>query len=374
MAQNDRRPAEVFPPGEFIREELEERGWSQQDLASIIGKSTNLVSQIVNGKRAVTPETAVTLGAAFGTDAELWLNLQNAFDLSRVPRCDEVARRSRVFSKAPVAEMIQRGWIENTTNVDVLELRVKEHFELESLDDDFTLPYAARKTAAQEIDYSETSPAQWAWLFRAKHLSKAAPVSRSWDAERMPELIDALRALLLSAEEARHTARICGEYGVRFLAIEPLAGTRIDGACFWLDDRSPVIVVSLRFDRIDNFWFTVFHECGHVDQGESAVDVDILVGEKPEFERRANEFAQECLLPQEEFEKFRARKGHLCSRRDVQGFAARMNLHPGIVAGRIQFADQDFRLFREMLVKVRQYVTEGALTDGWGSPAPPVGR
>ena len=99
MSNEIRRPAQVFAPGEFIHEELEERGWSQQDLATIIGKSTNLVSQIVNAKRTLTPETAVALGEAFGTGAELWLNLQNAYDLSKIRRSPSIARRARAYEE-----------------------------------------------------------------------------------------------------------------------------------------------------------------------------------------------------------------------------------------------------------------------------------
>ena len=67
------RPAEAFPPGEFLREELEERNWTQADLAEIMGRPLVLVNEIISGKRSITPETAIGLAAAFGTSAELWM-------------------------------------------------------------------------------------------------------------------------------------------------------------------------------------------------------------------------------------------------------------------------------------------------------------
>jgi len=70
-----RVPAEVFPPGEFLKDELEARGWTQVEFAEIIGKDTRLVSEVISGKRAVTPETAMVLAAALGTSADLWMNL-----------------------------------------------------------------------------------------------------------------------------------------------------------------------------------------------------------------------------------------------------------------------------------------------------------
>src|SRR5439155_7581183 len=79
----NRVPAEVFPPGEFIREELEARGWTQNDLVDILGSYPRFVSEIITGKRAVTPETAKKLGAAFGTDPQLWMNLESSYRLWR---------------------------------------------------------------------------------------------------------------------------------------------------------------------------------------------------------------------------------------------------------------------------------------------------
>jgi len=76
-----RTVAEVFPPGEFIREELEARDWTQSDLARILGRPLQAVNMIINGRKAITPETAIELAAAFGTSAELWMNLETAYRL-----------------------------------------------------------------------------------------------------------------------------------------------------------------------------------------------------------------------------------------------------------------------------------------------------
>jgi HTH-type transcriptional regulator/antitoxin HigA len=75
---------EAFAPGEYIREELEARGWSQIDLADILGRPTQAVNEIVNGKRAITPDTAKSLGQAFGTSAQLWMNLESAYQLAQL--------------------------------------------------------------------------------------------------------------------------------------------------------------------------------------------------------------------------------------------------------------------------------------------------
>ncbi len=74
-------PAEAFPPGEYLRDELEERGWTVTEFASIIGRPVQTVSEILNAKKSITPATALPLSEALGTSAELWLNLQTAYQL-----------------------------------------------------------------------------------------------------------------------------------------------------------------------------------------------------------------------------------------------------------------------------------------------------
>lgn len=91
-----RRPAEVFPPGEFIREELEARGWTQGRLAEILGRPLQAVNAIINGKKEITARTAVELAAAFGTSPEFWLNLESAYRLSLAEPADpSIAARAR---------------------------------------------------------------------------------------------------------------------------------------------------------------------------------------------------------------------------------------------------------------------------------------
>ena len=96
MSRAKRPVAQVFPPGDFIREELEARGWTQGHLARIIGRPVQAINAIVNAKKEITPATAVALGAAFGTSAEFWLNLEIAYRLAQAGPADPaIAARAR---------------------------------------------------------------------------------------------------------------------------------------------------------------------------------------------------------------------------------------------------------------------------------------
>ena len=114
--------AEVFAPGEFLRDELEARGWTQGELAEIMGRPTKLVNELIAGKKAITPETAIQLSAALGTSPDLWMNLESQYQLSKVRVPDDaVARRAALYSKLPVREMLKRGWVISSESIDVLE-------------------------------------------------------------------------------------------------------------------------------------------------------------------------------------------------------------------------------------------------------------
>ena len=83
---NDLQLAQAFPPGEFLRDELEERGWSQSDLAEIMGRPVSLVNEIIKGKRGITPKTALGLAAALGGSARFWLHLESSYRLWLSPQ------------------------------------------------------------------------------------------------------------------------------------------------------------------------------------------------------------------------------------------------------------------------------------------------
>lgn len=370
-----RRPVEVFSPGDILKEELEERGWTQNDLAAIIGRHETSVHEIIVGKRGVSPETARALAAALGTSAELWMNLDAAYQLSQVrdDDNDEIARRAKVYAKAPVKDMVRRGWIEPSKNVAVLEARVCKFLEIASIDDEpDALPHAARKSTA----YSDPpSPAQMAWLYRARQLARTVH-AKPYSEDTLTDAVSQLRLLSHVPQEARHVPRILSEAGIRFVVVQPLPGGRIDGACFWVDG-APVVAMSLRFDRIDNFWFVLFHELKHVAKGEGRpwldADMDTVKDENDltEAEIEANKYASETLITPQQIENFIARVGPFYSAPRIEAFAHTIGVHPAVVVGQLQHRGEvAYSSFRKMMAPVREWITASALTDGWGVALP----
>lgn len=366
--------AEVFPPGEFVQDELEARGWTQGDLSAIIKRPMQAVNEIISGKRAITAETARALGEAFGTGPQLWMNLESQWRLSQSAQPDHgIARRAKLYSMAPVKEIIRREWVDLCDDENVFEARVLSFMGMSSIDETPRFQAAARMSSS----YDALSASQVAWLRQAKSLAEHVDV-RPFQREKFAAALMDIRDLAVEKSDVRRVPKFLAELGVRIVVIEHLHGTRIDGAAFWLDASNPVVALSMRYDRIDYFWHTLGHELGHICHGEGTDFYDEEMGEKdklarqkPESERIADQFAAELLLPQGEIDDFIARVRPLYSQKKIVGFANRVGVHPGIVVGQLQFREEiSFAHSRTLLEKVRQDLLSSTMIDGWGQSSP----
>jgi HTH-type transcriptional regulator/antitoxin HigA len=375
----ERKTLEAFAPGEYILDELSERGWNQEDLAAILGRSTKGISELITGKTGITQETALELSSAFGVDPEFWLNLEARFRLSTAGQHDNALtrRRALIYSKAPIRTMIKRGWIEvrDPRNVEELERRLCEFFGIP----DMTVEPQIAASLRMSASYESYTPAQVTWLVRARQLSLGLP-PLAYTRSKLENGIQRLRSLALNVNDAGQVPHVLEEMGIRLVILEPLPQTKIDGASFWLGGKSPVVALSMRYDRIDWFWFTLMHEVlGHVGQSGAHKDYDVsmdldLLGEqprsddaRPQVEREADLLAADFLIPRAGLDSFIRRVGPFYSKRRIEGFAILMKVHPGIVVGQLQRRGEiAYSASRDVLVKIRDVVIPSALTDGWG--------
>ena len=357
---NDRKG--LIAPGEYIQDELEARGWTQEVFAHILGRPLKAVNQIIKGIKKITPQTAQEIAAAFDTSAELWLNLENSYRLEKdYSNQDAVSRRARLYEIAPIKEMMSRNWIPETDDVAELESVVSDYF---------SEPFSA--AARKSTTYDTTTPSQRAWIYRARHLAKQARTTKAFSVSKAQKKLASLHALTASENEVRHIPTLLGEIGVRLVVVKHLQNTHIDGATFWLDHESPVIALSLRFDRIDYFWFTLYHELSHVlHEDQWSIDIDLVGPNKVEdvqdIEKRADEEASDYLIPKEKLDSFIVRHRPRFSKVNIIRFANLHKIHPGIVVGQLQHRKAiKYSHSREMLAPIRAGLTDATMTDGWG--------
>jgi HTH-type transcriptional regulator/antitoxin HigA len=368
-------------PGQLIESLLTERGWTKRVLAIVMGMDETNLNRIVSDKRPLTAEVALTLEEVFDMPAERFLTLQRDLDLAKarlVVRVDPGrASRARVFGGLPVAEMVKRGWLEadDVRDVPRVEASLCKFFGVTNVDDIEALPHAARKADAS----TGATPAQLAWLHRVRQIASEMVVAPFSELSGR-RAVEKIKALTLSMEEVRKVPRILSEGGIRFVLVESLPAAKIDGACLWLREGAPVIGMSLRHDRIDNFWFVLRHEIEHVLRGHgktiAIIDAELegaRAGVGPEVadeERIANKAAAEFCVPTKAMDSFVARKAPFFAERDILGLAATLKVHPGLVAGQLQHRTGRYDRFRSHLVKVRSAIAPSAVVDGWGDVAP----
>lgn len=371
---NERIPAEVFPPGEYLADELEARNWTQSEFSEIIRRPVKVVNEIISGKKAITTDTARELAAAIGTSPQYWLNLQTAYDLWRTSpsqSTETIAREAWLRNEYPVREMIKRGWIESSENFEVLEKRVFDYYGISHQNEKPVLVHAARRNYRE--DYSQL---QEAWLFRVKQLASVVRVS-TYSKQKLTDALGKLELLLTEPEEIRHVPSILAESGVRLIIVEPIPNSKIDGACFWLEpNKSPVIGLTLKGDYIDRFWFNLRHEIEHVLRGDgiSKVIIDDFEGGTLESEDaseiQANDAAANFCVPQKAMNDFIIRHDPMYSTANFVGFSRLQKRHPGIVAGQLQYKIGRPELFKKFQTRVRDIIAASALTDGYGRELP----
>ncbi len=350
---------------------MDRMGWGQEDLARILDRPLATVNRIIKGKKEVTAETAVALAKAFGTSPDYWMAKEAAFKLSQVGgQDDSVETRAKVYSKAPIKEMIRRRWIVDPKSPDKAEEVICKFLNIGSLDEPPRLLANARSSIPGEGFTSE----QAVWCYRACQIAKLARVA-PFKRSRIPELKTHLRGLCSLAKNVQHVPKLLEEYGIRLVILQHLTGTKIDGAAFWLDESSPVIAMSLRYDRVNYFWHTLAHEISHIDHRDAAVDFNSFESapdNESDVEKRANDEASTTFIDEPELKSFIKRTAPQYTKKKIIQFANRIGVHPSVVVGQLQFRGElDWSQGAQLQSKCREFLTAVALTDGWGQYMPP---
>lgn len=359
-------------PGALVREIMEAKGWNQTDLAYALGVTTASVNLILGDKRGISHNMARALGAALDHPAEAFARAQADWDVRNAEEPEPaIAARARVLSQYPLREMVRRGWIDPERGEGSLEEQVCRFFRVRTLDEIPHLAHSAKKTA-----YDEVPPPQLAWLFRVRQIASEMAVE-PYSKAKLEEAVESFKNLRSDPDAVRFVPRLLHAAGVRFVVVEGLPNSKIDGVCFWLNDRSPVIGMSLRADRIDNFWFVLRHECAHVLHGHGRqapmLDAETDTNSQTsvsEEEHIANTEAADFCVPSDKMQSFYLRKRPMFPEREVMAFAKRMQVHPGLVVGQLHRILNRYDLLRGHLVKVRRCLARSMMMDGWGDTVP----
>ena len=328
-------PDYAVPPGETLRDTIQAMGMSQADLSRRTGLSAKHINQIVQGTAPISPDTALALERVVGIPARFW----NALEANYQARA--IKLRERVVSdedaiwlkKLPIKELIERGSLTETSSADELRDQVLAFFGVasrESWEAVWLSPQASfRQSPAFQADPAATA----AWL-RLGELEAVDLEVSEFDRGRFQEALAEIRSIMVEPAERfePEMRRLCAESGVALVIVDEIKGSRANGAARWLSPTKALIQLSLRGRWEDMFWFTFFHEAGHILlHGKRSAFVD-GVGMDGADEVEADSFAARHLIPPaHEPELLRVR-----TLDEARRFAVRLGIPAAVVVGRLQ--------------------------------------
>ncbi len=338
---NAYRPDAVSPPGETLEELLDERGMTQAELAERTGRPKKTINEIIQGKAALTPETAIQLERVLGVPANFWLTREQHYRefLARQQDDQVLAAQVAWLDEVPLRAMIKADWIKPRTDT-IAQLReVLNFYAIASPAQYIAAPAVYRKPQAFHSDPATVT----AWLRQGERLAQeidCAPYNEVTFRAVLKEIRPLTCAPFAVARE--ELPRRCSTAGVAVVIVPELPQTRVCGATRWLTPAKALIQLSLRYNTDDQFWFTFFHEAGHIVlHGKRDAFVDEDEGANDEREDEANRFAMDELIPSAALRHFSMRRGNQYMRSEmVTRFAEELGIAPGIVVGRLQFEEQ----------------------------------
>lgn len=353
-------------PGEFIREEMEIRNWSQEDLSEILGISLKSVNHLINNKQSITLDMARLLGRAFGQSPQYWANLDSNYRLrlnNSDFQSDAVEKKSLIYRYMPVKEMIQRKWIQNVRNDDSLFQAVMTFWQIDALDFRFLEEKANLYFRKSESFRRFNSYYALTWMQMARKATESIVV-KPFRKEKLRRVSDDYAEYTIKESGIPELIHDLTESGVKFIVLPHLQKTYIDGAAFW-ENRNPVIVYSPRYDRTDHFWFTLAHEISHVLSDISRSEQLIIdnVDEKPADakEKRANQFASRLLKMDEVLLYFKSYRNYISESR-VRACAEELSIDKSVVVGTLQHHEY---LSPRNLNRLKTKVKERIPADYW---------
>lgn len=335
----EHRPNHAVPPGANIAAAIAERGLKQADVAARLGIHAPVLSDLIHGKRPITPETARSLELVLGIPMAFWLRAEARYreHQSRMAEAHSYAAWVTWAKRFPLAEMMRLGWLPPVPASDgVGRVRALLAFlgvaTPEAWDTWYErLQIAYRKTTALPADPSHLG----AWLQQGERQARRRQV-KPYDPHAFREALKEARQWAgqpgeVPLESVQQLFRNCG-VGLEY--VPALPKSRAAGATRWLDSTSPFIQLSLRGKTDDLYWFTLFHETAHVlKHGHSGVLAALDdAGDQREIE--ANEWAAHHLIPANAWRRFIEAGAFSLAR--IQEFAAQVGIAPGVVVGRLQ--------------------------------------
>ena len=332
------QPDWATPPGATITSLLAERGWSNSDLAGSLDKTLEQVKDLLNGMMPIDEAIAYDLNKVFGASKSFWLAREDQY---RESLC-RIERNKEWVNKLPTKDVVRLGWLPKAKVEDSKISAWLDFFGVSSVTDWYEQYEGSHRLVAYRASssFDVDEGATLAWL-RQGEIEASKIECKVWDKESFIDALQSIRELTTRPDPEKFLPEIrnlCAQSGVAAVFAKAPSGCRASGATKFLEKDKALLMLSGRHKLDDHFWFTFFHEAGHLvlhDTSSLFLEGSGFVSDTEEAE--ANQFSMDLLIPPEFQEDL---KNLTLDPRSIIRFAKKIRVSPGIVLGQMQFSGQ----------------------------------
>lgn len=325
--------------GEFLEETLEEIGMTQAELANRLGRPIQAINEIIKGKKSITSTTALELEDVLGIPSHIWIGLETEYQivLARQEELKQMEEESKFLKNFPYADLVKLEFVKATKIAVEKVDELKRFFGVAKL---AQIPQVKAYRPAFRVANADNifHEAIATWIQASRIQAKDIQTDK-FDRKKLKDNLHLIKSLMnLDIKEAiNQIQKILNACGIALVLLPHFKNTKIHGATFWLDnEKKAVIAMTLRGSYSDIFWFSFFHEIGHIllhPKREVFLENGCIDEKLKKQEDEADKFASETLINEKEYKKFISKNDF--SKDSVVDFAQKLEIKTSIIVGRL---------------------------------------
>lgn len=347
-------PTWASPPGDTIEDLLVEKGWTAAQFAERMGYTPKHVNELLRGRASITAETALRLESVLGSTAQFWLSRESQYQeaVARKGSNASLHQEAEWLSTLPLKHMVERKWISKLTDTAAQVAGCLRFFGVSSVrawHETYSKPVEEHAAFRSSTNRAMQLGAVVAWLRQGEIIASGIK-TQPWDKAAFKATLPEIRKLTLESDPQKflpEIRRLCAQCGVAFVHLKVPKGCPVDGATKFLSPEKALLMLSFRYLRDDAFWFTFFHEAGHLLlHPKRTMFLEVRKHDGRE-EDEANQFAADTLVPTAHQDQLPQLRTQL----QIQEFAKVIGTSPGVVLGQLHHRKLiPFERFRSLLV------------------------
>lgn len=334
-------PESISHPGETLREKLEEMDMGSKEFAIRTGKPEKTISLVLNGESAITPDMAVLFESVLKIPAHFWMQRQNLYNESqaRIKRQEAIKEAEPWARSFPYADMSKKGWVPKTRKVEEKVVYLFQFFGVATHHawESYYLESKLKIEFRISLAHTNNPYAISAWL-RHGEIEADQMATISYNKQKLEKSLPSLKNVM-AQQPTNFFAQIqdiCANAGVKVVYTPGLPKAPICGATRWLGDV-PLVQLTGRYNRNDSFWFTFFHELGHIlKHGKKYISLEKVDYEEKDDtkEAEADAFAIEWTFSEKQEKE--VMQEEVLDKEKILAYAQKFNTHPAMIIGRLQ--------------------------------------